>query len=264
MPTAAEAPVLTIEKQGHVLMMGLNRPQKRNAFNLELIRALSSAYTELGRDDSLRVGLLFAHGDHFTAGLDLAEVGPVLAQGQSLFEEGVIDPWGVQGEPLPKPIVIAVQGTCLTAGVELALNSEVCVAATNASFAQLEVQRGIMPIAGATFRFPRLTGWGNAMRYLLTGDRFTADEAYRIGLVQELVEPGRHVDRALEIATSIAEQAPLAVRATLANARKALAAGPAAAAADLPKLIRHLSSTADAAEGLMSFVERRKAMFHGR
>jgi enoyl-CoA hydratase/carnithine racemase len=102
------------------------------------------------------------------------------------------------------------------------------------------------------------------MRYLLTGDRFTADEAYRMGLVQELVEPGQHVERALEIATSIAEQAPLAVRATLANARKALTAGQAAAVADLPDLIRHISSTDDATEGMISFLERRKATFHGR
>src|SRR5262249_36096680 len=107
-------------------------------------------------------------------------------------------------------------------------------------------------------------GWGNAMRWLLTGDEFGADEALRIGLVQEVVEPGRQLERAIEIAERIAAQAPLGVRATLANARKSLADAEAAAAHALMDQVRALMGSDDAREGMMSFLERRTARFTGK
>jgi len=261
---AADRPRVSVERRGHVLLIGLDRPEKRNAADLRMLRELSLAYGRLDRDPGLRVGLVFAHGDHFTAGLDLGDVMPAMTDaGLDIVPEGGLHPWQVDGTPLTKPVVMAVQGTCLTLGLELALASDVVVADSSTRFGQIEVSRAILPFGGATTRLPRRVGWGDAMRYLLTGDLFDAEEARRIGLVQEVVPEGAAFDRALALAERIASQAPLAVQATLANARLAVREGEAAAEARLqPELVRLLTSD-DAREGLAAFTERREARFSG-
>lgn len=255
---------LRIERRGHVLAIALDRAAKRNAFSLEMLRELATAYAELDRDDDLRCGLLSAAGDHFTGGLDLAEVGPAVAAGEPLFPVDGIDPLGVTGARVRKPIVCAVQGYCLTIGIELLLASDVRIAAADTKFSQLEVARGIMPFGGATMRFHATCGWGNAMRWVLTGEFFDAAEALRIGLVQEVTEPGAQIERGRAIAGAIAAQAPLAVQATLANARAAAAAAEGAARTSLMTCARELMATDDAREGVQSFIERRQATFTGR
>jgi enoyl-CoA hydratase len=256
---------ITLERDGNVLLIGLNRPDKRNAADMALLQELSLAYGELDRDPELWAGLLFAHGDHFTGGLDLADVGPRIGpEGIDIVPKGGINPWQVDGRQLSKPVVIAVQGTCLTLGIELILASDIAVAAESSRFGQIEVARGILPFGGATIRFPRAVGWGNAMRWLLTGDMFDAAEAYRIGLVQELVPDGQQYARALELAHRIAEQAPLAVQATLANARLAVRDSDAAAERELqPGLVR-LAQSEDARLGMESFLSRQSVRFVGR
>jgi len=257
---------ITVERDGHVLLMGVNRPAKRNAFNLATIEALAAAYEELGTDDDLRVGVLFAHGDHFSAGLDLAEVGPAVAADGPGVLAGAhrFDPFGVWGEQVPKPVVMAVNGIAFTLSIELALACDIVIAADDVRFSQLEIARGIVPFGGATFRAPAQLGWGNAMRFLLTAEEFGAAEALRIGLVQEVVPPGTHVQRATDLAQLIARQAPLGVQATLASARAALTGGPAAARDCLAALLPSILASQDATEGLRSFVERRAANFTGR
>jgi enoyl-CoA hydratase len=257
--------VLTLERRGHVLLMGLNRPAKRNAFTIELLMALGRAYEQLERDDDLRCGVLFAHGEHFTGGLDLAEVGPALAEGNLVYPEDARDPWRNDGKPWTTPVIAVAQGWCMTLGIELLLAADIRIASRDVRFAQLEIQRGIYPFGGATIRLPREAGWGNAMRWLLTGDEYGAEEAHRIGLIQEVTEPGAHVDRALELAEGIATRsAPLGVRATLASAQRALTDGDEAAAARLTGDMVALLRTEDGAEGMTSFVERRAASFRGR
>ncbi len=158
----------------------------------------------LGTDDELRAGVLFAHGDHFSAGLDLAEVGPAagLQPGpEVLCGSHRFDPFAVWRDPVPKPVVVAVNGIAFTLSIELALAARhIVIAADDVCFRQLEIGRGIMPFGGATFRAPAQLGWGNAMRFLLTAEEFGAAEALRIGLVQEVVSAGAHVGRAREIA----------------------------------------------------------------
>ena len=157
---------------------------------------------------------------------------------------------------------MAVHGRCRTLGIELALAMDTVVAAESTRFAQIEIKRGIFPFGGATYRMVQTAGWSNAMRWLLTGDEFDAREALRIGLVQEIVPAGKQLERAVQIAETIAAQAPLGVRATIASARKALNE-EAAARALMPELLRLMGSE-DAREGLMSFLERRAAKFTGR
>ena len=263
--SADSAARITVERDGHVLLIGFNRVDKRNAADLRLLQELSLAYGELDRDPELRVGFVFAHGDHFTGGLDLADVGPSIASGgPKIVPEGGINPWAVDGRAVSKPIVMAVQGTCLTLGIELILASDIAIAADSTIFGQIEVSRGILPFGGATVRFPRAVGWGNAMRWLLTGDSFDASEALRIGLVQEVVPHGEQYARGLELANRIADQAPLAVQATLANARVAVREGDAAAEVTLlPELMR-LAGTEDSRIGMESFITRQPAKFVGR
>ena len=139
--------VVTTERNGHVLLIGVNRPEKYNAFNLAVIEQFAKAYEELGDDPELRVGVVFAHGKNFSAGLDLAEVGPAVQKDgpDALRGDAKYDPYGVYGTPVPKPIVLAVQGIAFTLSIELALASDIVIAADDVRFRQLEIGRGILP-----------------------------------------------------------------------------------------------------------------------
>jgi enoyl-CoA hydratase/carnithine racemase len=256
---------VSLERDGHVLLIGLNRPHKRNAFDRAMLADLARAYAVLESDTSVWAGVLFGHGDHFTAGLDLVDVGPGIATGQSLLPDDGRDPWRLDGA-WTTPLVAVAQGWCMTLGIELLLAADIRIAAAGTRFTQLEVQRGIYPFGGATIRLPREAGWGNAMRWLLTGDEFDAAEAHRIGLVQEVADdPAAALARAREIAHTIADRAaPLGVRATLASAHLARKEGEAAAIRQLRPAVVELFASEDAAEGVQSFIERRQARFQGR
>lgn len=262
---SSEAQRVTVERDGHVLLIGVNRPDKRNAWDLATIAELSAAYDQLGDDPDVRAGVIFGHGGHFSAGLDLGEVGAEVQRvgPGALSGDGRYDPFGVWRDPVPKPVVMAVQGIAFTLSIELALACDIVVAADDVRFRQLEIGRGIVPFGGATIRAARQLGWGNAMRFLLTAEEFGAAEAYRIGLVQEVVAPGRQLERAVELAQLIAAQAPLGVQVTLANARIG-ARVTDEQREHLQAVLPVIMSSEDAKEGLMSFLERREARFTGR
>jgi enoyl-CoA hydratase/carnithine racemase len=252
---------LTLQVRDHVLMVGLNRPEKRNAFDLAMYQELAAAYGQCERDPALRCVLLYAHGEHFTGGLDLTQWLPFFRDGRMPpLPDRAIDPL-MREQALSKPVVMAVQGWCLTIGIELMLAADIRVAADSTRFAQIEIKRGIYPIGGATVRMVQELGSGNAMRWLLTGDELSAAEALRLGLVQEMTPHGQQLERALALATTIARQSPVGVRATLASARLARAEGERAAFAKmLPELQAALASD-DAIEGLNAFLERREPRF---
>ncbi len=205
----ATEPRITTEVRDHVLLIGLNRPKKKNAFDLQMLEEYAAAFVELERTPELRVGLVFAHGSDFTAGLDLANVGPAVAAGKNLFPDGAIDPFRMHEPFGRKPVIGAAHGLCLTIGIEMLLSFDIRLAAEGTRFGQIEIKRGIFPFGGATFRWVSNCGWGNALRYLLTADELDAAEAYRIGLVQEVVAPDKLLARALELAHRVAAQAPL-------------------------------------------------------
>lgn len=255
---------VTREQRGDLFFIGLDRAGKRNAFDSALLTDLSLALGEYERHDEARCAVLFAHGEHFTAGLDLMELTPKLASGGFHYPQEGIDPWGVSGPRRTKPVVVAVQGTCWTAGIELMLNADIVVADTTARFAHLEVLRGISPAGGSTVRFTRAAGWADAMRYLLTGETFDAQQARGMRLLTEVVEPGQTLPRAIEYAQRIAKAAPLAVRATLQSAFLAQAACDEAAFSQLNAALLAQIKSQDAREGVMAMLQKREPVFTGR
>ena len=255
------------EVRGSVLLIGINRPNKRNGFTPKMYRELGLAYTQLDDDPALRVGVLHAFGDHFTAGLDLPTIAPLMQRGEKAVPLGLVDPvdLGMPGyRRRTKPMVVAVQGITYTLGIELMLAADIVVAADDCRFSQLEVKRGIMATGGATLRMAERAGLGNALLHLLTGDEFGAAEALRLNFVQKVVPAGQALTTALALAQAIAEQAPLAVVATRQNVLKAIEHGPLVAMHDFIDTQQRLSRSDDAREGVQSFIDKRPARFTGR
>lgn len=248
---------------GHLFMIGLDRAAKRNAFDSHLIHDLSLALTEYEDHPELRCAIIFAHGDHFTAGLDLVELQPKLSSGIFNYDKHQINPWGTSGRARKKPVIVAVQGFCYTAGIELMLNADIAIAQDNTQFAQMEVQRGILPFGGATARFVQAAGWSKAMRYLLTGDAFDAATALDLNLINEITTESP-LNRAIELAERIAQAAPLAVQATLASAKEAAEHGTEMAFSHLQQHLTPLLTTQDVQEGVMAMLQRRAPEFKGQ
>ena len=255
---------ITYEVQDYICLIGFNRADKRNAFDSHMIMQLSKALTSYENDNNLRCALIFAHGEHFTAGLDLMELQDKVDKGIFEFKDDQIDPWGVGGRLRTKPIVVAIQGTCFTAGIELMLNSDVVIVSDNSNFAQMEVQRGIMPFGGATVRFVAAAGWQKAMPYLLTGKPFDAQTADKLSIVSEVVPNGEEYARALTIAKEISTAAPLGVKGLLSSAQDAARNGAGVALGNIHSYLPALFHSEDAKEGAMAMVERRAAVFEGR
>lgn len=266
--------MIKTDTQGPILTIGLNRPEKRNALSADMFRGLSEAYTRLCDDPQLRCGLLYSTSDMFSAGLDLMDMAARLTGQQDpepMTEEHQVDPFnwgsvsGKVGRLRTKPIVTAINGRCLTGGLELALATDILVAEETTTFNQGEVRRGLIPLGGAIERFTTRFGWGNAMKWLLTGDSFDVQEAYRIGLVQEIVPEGKTLDRAMEIAERIASAAPLAIEGVIRNANVARFEGSLKAAQDMmPFMLETVSTSEDLREGIASMFEKREPVYHGR
>ena len=252
----------------HILVMTVDRVEKTNAFTPKITNELSDALTRLDEDDDLFVGVLGFAGDHTTAGLEMPLFFSEDARREAAARTAAqtsepVDPFGL-GRRLRKPRVTAVQGVTFTIGIEIALAGDIVVAASDTRFCQLEPKRGLAPLGGATVRYVQRAGWGNAMYHLLRADEFGAAEAYRIGLVQEIVAPGEQIERAVALAREMLLCSPLALVHTIANARIALECDEAAAIAAIPAMAATVQATADFQEGIAAFLERRPAQFTGR
>jgi enoyl-CoA hydratase len=256
---------IQVSHKDHILLIKINRPEKYNALSIAMYHALGRALARLNSDRELRVAVIHAEGKHFTAGVELDQWAPILGSGKPIpIQSDEIDPYGLTGTRHTKPLVIAVQGYCFTWGVELLLNTEIRVAAQDTVFQMLEVQRGLFPCSGATLRLPKEIGWGNAHKLMLTGERWNAENAYRWGMVQDVVEPGKQFAKAMEYAQNIADCAPLGVQALLKSTRAAETQDQGAAVKQMFLDLAPVMKSRDAAEGIQSFLERRKAVFHGR
>ncbi len=255
---------ITTEQRGHIFLMGIDRPEKYNGFTPKMFVELADAYAELEHNKELWVGVLHAHGDHFTAGLDLPKFADAMKAGEAILPTNGIDPFSLAPPFRTKPVIAAMKGICYTAAIELMLATEIVVSAASARYSQLEVGRGVMAAAGATFRMVERAGWGNAMKVLLTGYEFTAEEALRYNFIQEIVPDGEELNRALQLAAEIEKQAPLAVQATMQSSRSYYFSGPQATVADFIPIMQDLANTEDAAEGVQSFIEKRPPVYRGQ
>jgi enoyl-CoA hydratase len=250
------------EAHDHILKIIIDNPAKKNSFSPLMMELLSDALTELHNNDAYWVGVICAEGQDFTAGLDMPKFFGPNAEKRNI-KEGNVDVFGL-GKRCKKPIVTATQGVVYTVGIELMLAGDIVVAADDSRFCQMEAKRGIAPLGGAHFRYLSRAGWGNAMYHLFLCDEFSARRAREIGLVQEVVPAGQQISRAMELAALIARNAPLGVQVTKEAAAKYVEGGEAAAIACIPVIRDRVLKSADAREGIQSFIERRPAVFQGR
>ena len=258
-----EESVVMYEARGRVAIVTINRPEKRNALDGQVRCAFLGAMDRARRDENVRSVIVTGAGDKaFVAGADIAEF-----EGRS-----PVDQWRVMKSPsifdaverLPKPVIAAVNGYCLGGGMELALACDVRIASSSAKFGQPEVNLGIIPGGGGTQRLPRIVGLGAALRLILSGEIIAADEALRLRLVEEVAEPAKLLDRATELAELMASKSPVALAAAKEATRAALSL-PLDDGLKLETALFQLCfSSADKAEGVRAFLEKRSAEFTGR
>jgi enoyl-CoA hydratase len=256
---------LTIERRGQVALLGINRPYIQNRIDPETFQALAKAYYDYDHDPTLRAAILFGHGDHFSRGIDVDGFKAIVGTGKPLISGGgVIDPLAKRKPPLTKPLIVAVHGDTWNMADELFLVADIRVAAKNTNFGQDENTHGRFPGGGSTVRFVRDAGWGNAMRYMLTGDHWTAAEAYRMGTVQEITDtPQAALDRAIEIANKLAACGPLGIRTSLASAHLAIDTVEEETLSKLDAQFGALFHTSDFVEGRVSEAQGRKPIYYG-
>ena len=264
-------PAVIVEKDAHVQVVTINRPEKKNAVNCEVMCRLYDAWVALDRDEELRVGILTGRGDTFCAGMDLGEIGKL--------RKGVADnPWieRVMKEPHviygawlktyrpSKPVILAAEGFARAGGTEILQGTDIRVAGESARFGVTEVQRGLFPMAGSTVRLRRQIPYAVAAEMLLTGEDLPARRAYELGLVNHVVPDGQALSKARDIARRIAENGPLAVRGILATLRETETLSEEQAFEVEQRHGMGVMSSEDAAEGPRAFLEKRKPRFKGR
>jgi len=257
---------ITVERRNHVVLLGINRPEADNRIDPDTYDRLAEAYFRYEHDPSLRAAVLFGHGDHFSRGIDVAAFEPLIISGGGLPKSAsAIEPFGKIKPRLTKPVVVVAHGDALNIGHELCLSADIRVAAANAKFAQTENTQARMPASGATVRFVREAGWGQAMRYLLTGQSWGAEEAKRMGLFQDIAPtPEAALALGIEIATQIAACAPMSIRATLASAHLVIDEDEERALSALITQRRSLYETEDFKEGVRARAENRPPNFQDR
>jgi enoyl-CoA hydratase/carnithine racemase len=266
---ASSTAALTLEnvlcgKKGSIAYVTVNRPKVLNALNTPTWSDLRKAFEDARDDDAVRGVILTGAGDKaFIAGADiseLAQVSAVEAEQSSRFGQEVLD----LIENLGKPVIAAVNGFALGGGCETAMACTIRIAVESAKFGQPEVSLGLVPGGGGTQRLPRLVGKGRALQLILSGEMITAQEAYRIGLVNEIVPAAELIQRAEAILTKIASNAPIAVKFALEAANKGMETSQSEGLLLEASYFGLCAGTEDKKEGTTAFLEKRTPQFRGR
>lgn len=256
-------PIL-FERTGAVAVVTMNRPQRRNALNLEMIGLLARAWDEIDADAGIRVAILTGAGETYCVGGDLGDGWMTDGRNRSDFDPAAIGRGLLLTRSLRKPLIAAVNGACLGGGLEMLQQTDIRIAEEQATFGLPEVRRGLIPGAGSTVRLKRQIPYTKAVEMILTGDPLTAREAYEFGLVGHVVATGTALAKAHEIADRVARNSPLAVQ----HAKAALLASgwlpDEDARAIEGKFVREVIISDDAREGRKAFVEKREPKFTGK
>ncbi len=248
---------------GHVATLTINRPDKLNALNIATRNRIVEELNDLAANDDIRVVILTGAGEKsFVAGADIAEF-----EGRSSVEQFRVmtdSSAFLAVDQFPKPIIAAINGFCLGGGCELALACDIRIASEKAKLGQPEINLGLLPGGGGTQRLPRLVGMGAALKMLYTGDFIRADEAHRIGLVDEVVPPDQLEARAKELADSIASKSPVALRMIKQAVRTSMRTSLDEGLKQEVTLFSLAFASEDKKEGVDAFLNKRKPTFTGR
>jgi enoyl-CoA hydratase len=265
---------LLFEKRNRIAYLTLNRPQVHNALNPEIIVRLAEAWKEIDQDDAVRAAIITGAGTKaFSAGADLGRLIPLFTKAREpedefdqklLNDRKLLDMAILRGFTPGKPIIAAINGFCIAGAMEMTQGTDLRVASESASFGLQEVKWGIIPAAGSLARLPRQMPYCKAMEIFLTGNRMNAQEAYRLGFVNYVVPQDQLMAKAEELATTIAENAPLAVR-TIKDVVERCSGRPLEEAYQIENEgWRIVTSSEDAQEGPRAFMEKRKPNWKGR
>ncbi|MBN2515898.1 MAG: enoyl-CoA hydratase/isomerase family protein [Deltaproteobacteria bacterium] len=259
-----EYTTILYEKSEGIGTITLNRPKSMNALNSTLLSELGRVFlTEIAKDDEVKVVIVTGSDKFFAAGADITEIANLAAptdaykflQDADIFRKL---------EDFDKPIIAVIRGLALGGGCELAMACDLRIAAENAVFGQPEIRIGVIPGGGGTQRLPRLIGVTKAKELLYTGDNIDAQEAYRLGLVNKIVPVESAMDEARKMASKIARQPGVALRATKLSVNGGMSMDMRSAMAYEARCFEILFSTEDQKEGMKAFVEKRKPEFKDR
>ena len=254
---------LLIEKQENICIVKINNPQALNALNTTVLSELDCAFSELASDASISAVILTGEGKAFVAGADIAQMSTMnAAEGKAFGEKGAAVFRKI--ELLDKPVIAAINGFALGGGCELAMCCDIRIASAKAKMGQPEVGLGITPGFSGTQRLPRIVGMGVAKELIYTADVINAEEAYRIGLVNKVVEPEALMDSALAMAKKIAKKAPIAVKYSKEAINRGMQTDLDSAIAIEANLFGLCFSTEDQKEGMAAFLEKREAVYKNK
>jgi enoyl-CoA hydratase len=253
-----------VERDGHTLVITLNRPEAKNALSLPMLVGMADAWIEADADDDVRSIVLTGAGGAFCAGMDLKAMNA--AQGSVYAERLKADPdlhWKalLRHYSPRKPLIAAVEGYAVAGGTELIQACDIRLAAASATFGLFEVRRGLFPVAGSTVRLPRQIPYSHAMEMLLTGRPYSAAEARDIGLVGRVVDDGKALEAALETAALINAAAPLSVEAVKRSVKETSGMSEAEGLARELEIGWPVFATEDAKEGPRAFAEKREPVW---
>jgi len=263
-PLSPEAKI-TVERRAGIVLIGVNRPEVYNRFDPDAFFGLATAYYDFDNDPTLRAAVLFGHGESFSRGIDVDAFASLARNGRPFaVKDGMLDPFG-RTQKLSKPLIAVVHGDTWNMGHELHLVADIRVASADVRFGQDENTHGRFPGGGSTIRFPAEAGWGNAMRYMLTGDHWGAQEAYRMGVIQQIAPtPAAALEAGIGLARKIAACGPLGIKTTLESAHLSIDQSEAAAFARLDEQFGGLFHTEDFIEGRKAEAEGRPPVYQGR
>src|SRR5271163_158491 len=256
---------ITVERHGQIVLIGMNRPQIFNRYDPEAFYGLAKAYYDFDNDASLRAAVFFGHGENFSRGIDVDAFAPLARAGNPFaVKDGMLDPFA-RTQQLSKPLIAVVHGDTWNMAHELHLVADIRVASADVRFGQDENTHGRFPGGGSTIRFPREAGWGNAMRYMLTGDHWGAAEAYRMGVIQQIApNPAQALQAGIGLARKIAACGPLGIKTTLQSAHLAIDDSEAAAFARLSGQFGGLFHAQDFTEGRNAEAQGRPPVYQGK